>query len=411
MNEAVQVLNQTNSERKTLGRSANHKKNGSAVAKLGNKPMSWQEIRSKNGPCKTHPSTDCFMEYADFEELPNDLKVEFVNKMMDKYDIGLSQISQYLFNKGGDGLKANLRNNYDILDRIDYKKARANTGLLKFRSEVDDWKKREKAAKLADEAAAQRKRNIIWNAKFINYHEFLNLPIDGQVSYINNLIKKHNVSCSTISEYLFKVNPQTFRYHLKKNGVLDQIDKSKGGYPARCIKQIEAFDRAVKEWRGELVMEEVPVQNTIDETPKEEAQNIAHEIVLSIAEHPAEKLHEMAKEIIQSPVKEEPVVPEVYRDPIERRVEEFTKQFDHAAEKPMTMDEFEEAAGLPKIDLEFKTPWEEAKKPTDAATDNSHSTVFTSNYKSIGLDSDELDGMKLMFKNKMIEVCITVRTV
>ena len=77
----------------------------------------------------------------------------------------------------------------------------------------------------------------------------------------------------------------------------------------------------------------------------------------------------------------------------------------------MTMDEFEEAAGLPKIDLEFKAPWEEVKKPTDAATDNSHNTVFTSNYKSIGLDSDELDGMKLMFKNKMVEVCITIRTV
>lgn len=398
MNEAVQVLNQTNSERKALGRSANHKKNGSAVAKLGNKPMSWQEIRSKNGPCKTHPSTDCFMEYADFEELPNDLKVEFVNKMMDKYDIGLSQISQYLFNKGGDGLKANLRNNYDILDRIDYKKARANTGLLKFRNEVDDWKKREKAAKLADEAAAQRKRNIIWNAKFINYHEFLNLPIDGQVSYINNLIKKHNVSCSTISEYLFKVNPQTFRYHLKKNGVLDQIDKSKGGYPVRCKEQIEAFDKMVKEWRGELVMEEVPVQNIVDETPKEEPEIVTHEMPVSIEVHSTE-------EPVQPPVKEEPVVPKVpkvYRDPIERRVEEFTKRFDYAAEKPMTMDEFEEAAGLPKIDLEFKAPWEEVKKPA---------TVFTSNYTSVGLDSDELDGMKLMFKNKMVEVCITIRTV
>lgn len=407
MNEAAMVLNQTNSERKTLGRSAHHKKNGSAVAKLGNKPMSWQEIRSKNGPCKTHPSTDSFMEYADFEELPNDLKVEFVNKMMDKYDIGLSQISQYLFNKGGDGLKANLRNNYDILDRIDYKKARANTGLLKFRNEVDDWKKREKTAKLADEAEAQRKRNIIWNAEFINYYEFLNLPIDGQVSYINNLIKKHNVSCSTISEHLFKVNPQTFRYHLKKNGVLNQIDKSKGGYPARCIEQIEAFDKAVKEWRGELVMEEVPVQNIVDETPKEEPKIGTHETPVSIKAYSAEESHELGKELTTV----EPVVlevPKVYKDPIERRVEEFTKQFEP---KPLTIDEITEAAGLPKIDLEFKAPWEEAKKPTDATTDNSHSTVFTSNYKSVGLDSDELDGMKLMFKNKMVEVCITVRTV
>jgi len=42
---------------------------------------------------------------------------------------------------------------------------------------------------------------------------------------------------------------------------------------------------------------------------------------------------------------------------------------------------------------------------------NQHSTVFSANYRSVGMDCDELDALKLMFKNKLIEVCITVRTI
>lgn len=42
MNEAAQVLKQTNHERKVAGYGVHHKKGGSAVSKLGNKPMSWQ---------------------------------------------------------------------------------------------------------------------------------------------------------------------------------------------------------------------------------------------------------------------------------------------------------------------------------------------------------------------------------
>ena len=61
------------------------------------------------------------------------------------------------------------------------------------------------------------------------------------------------------------------------------------------------------------------------------------------------------------------------------------------------------------VELEIPKPIEDIRVEEPEA--NIHSTVFTSNYKSIGLDSDELDGLKLLFKNKPIEVCITVRTI
>ena len=288
MTEAAQVFNQTVGERSKQKNSAYHKKNGSAVAKLGNKRMSWQEINSKHGKEETYPSTDGFMDYASFEKLPSDLKIEFINKLMDKYDIGLQHISRHLFNKGDDGLKANLRNNFDILDKIDYKKPRANSGLLKFRDDVEEWKIREKAAKMADEAEAQRKRDIIWKGEFITYDEFKTFPADGQVAYLNNLIKKYSISASTIAKVLFQITQPTLRSHLEKLNVFDQLEKSKVGNSKTSVVRVEAFEKAVKKWRGKTVAEEPKddilenacggqtfefnpdeVKNTVDEAEKQ----------------------------------------------------------------------------------------------------------------------------------------------
>ena len=382
MTEAAQVLNKTNSERKSLGRSAYHKKNGSAVAKLGNKRMSWQEIQSKHGECKTYPSTDDFMDYSLFEELPSDLKIEFVNKMMDKYDISLSQISQFLFNKGGDGLKANLRNKFDILDKTDYRKARANTGLSKFISDIEDWKCREKAAKEIDEAEAQRKRDIIWKAEFITFDQLKEFPIDGQVAYINNLIRKYSVSIASIASCLFQINQTSLRRHFQRLGVYDQIDRSKACHGSVGQENVDAFTKIVNEWRGETVMEEDPVQNTIAVPTKEESKDIARDILLSIVGEQQEE--------------SETVEPEI--------VEESTSVDNPVTEPIVNEPEPEEPAKF-----EIPEPVEEIRAEDSKII--SHSTVFTSNYKSIGLDSDELDGLKLLFKNKQVEVCITVRTI
>ena len=274
MTEAAQVFNQTVGERSKQKNSAYHKKNGSAVAKLGNKRMSWQEINSKHGKEETYPSTDGFMDYASFEKLPSDLKIEFINKLMDKYDIGLQHISRHLFNKGDDGLKANLRNNFDILDKIEYKKSRANSGLLKFRDEVEEWKLREKAAKAADEAEAHRKRDIIWKGEFITYDEFKTFPADGQVAYLNNLIKKYSISASTIAKVLFQIAQPTLRYHLEKLNVYGQLEKSKVGNSKTSVGRVAAFEKAVKKWRGKTVVE-APKTETETETatPVEEPKN------------------------------------------------------------------------------------------------------------------------------------------
>lgn len=370
MTEAAQVLNQTNGERSKLKNSAYHKKNGSAVTKLGNKRMSWQEIQSKHGEEETFPSTDCLITYSDFVRYAPDLKVEYVNKMMDKYDIDLQHISRYLFNKGDDGLRSYLRNN-KLLNLCDYRKARSKSRLLQFQADIEEWKRREAVSKEIDEAEAQRKRNIIWNAEFIDYKEFKTLPVDGQVAYVNNLIKKYNISLTPIATYLFKIDQCSLREHFKRLKVYDQIEKSKSGNGKTGKARIATFADAVKNWRGESTLEEKP--EPVVEPVKEEFAPVATpETVIVDDERPAEETP-----VVKSTELPESNISDFYI-PVEDGVNE------------LILEELE----TPKL--------EEA---------NHHTMVFTSNYRSIGLDSDELEGMKIMCKNKLVEVCITIRTI
>lgn len=352
MNEAVTVLNQTNHERKVAGYGAHHKNGGSAVSKLGNKPLSWQEIQSKHGEEETFPSTDCLISYSDFIRYAPDLKVEYVNKMMDKYDIDLQHISRYLFNKGDDGLRSYLRNN-KLLNLCNYKKARSKSGLLQFQADIEEWKRREKAAKEIDEAEAQRKRDIIWNAEFIDYKEFKKLPVDGQVAYVNNLIKKYNISLLPIATHLFKIDQGSLREYFKRRNVYDQIEKSKSGNGKTGKARVAAFADAVRNWRGESVMEE------------------------------------KKEDITEVSVEEEPKTDETQ----ESNISSF-------------FIPVEEMSGIEVMPEQIVT---QESIATEEA--NQHSTVFSANYRSVGMDCDELDALKLMFKNKLVEVCITVRTI
>lgn len=377
MNEVAQVLNQTNHERKVAGYGVHHKKGGLAVSKLGNKPMSWQEINSKHGEEETFPSTDCLITYSDFVRYAPDLKVEYVNKMMDKYDIDLQHISRYLFNKGDDGLRSYLRNN-KLLNLCDYRKARSKSRLLQFQADIEEWKRREAVSKEIDEAEAQRKRNIIWNAEFIDYKEFKTLPVDGQVAYVNNLIKKYNISLTPIATYLFKIDQCSLREYFKRLKVYDQIEKSKSGNGKTGKARIATFADAVKNWRGESTLEEKP--EPVVEPVKEEptsittASGVVHDVLDAIVgdEKPAEETP-----VVKSTELPESNISDFYI-PVEDGVNEL-------------------------IPEELETP-----KLEDT---NRHTMVFTSNYRSIGLDSDELEGMKIMCKNKLVEVCITVRTI
>lgn len=418
MNEAAQVLRQTNHERKVAGYGAHHKKGGSAVSKLGNKPMTWQEIQSKHSEEETFPSTDCLISYSDFIRYAPDLKVEYVNKMMDKYDIDLQHISRYLFNKGDDGLRSYLRNN-KLLNLCNYKAARAKSGLLQFQADIEEWKRREKMSREIDEAEAQRKRDIIWNAEFIDYKEFKTFPIDGQVAYINNLIKKYNISLSPIATCLFKVDQGSLRDHFKRYKVYDQIEKSKSGNGKTGKVRIATFADAVNNWRGESTLEE--------KSAKEKAAEISSNLLATIigeSEPISEPVKEEPKKVelpesnisaVYIPVKqetiEEPTIEQLdisAEEMLDKRIEDLNKKL--TPDPIISVDEVFKQVGLPKINLEFTTPIvKETPKP-------SSEVYFSTRYISEkGLDRETILNkiylLASLFENEEnLEITLTVAT-
>ena len=357
MNEVASVLKQTNRERKVAGYGVHHKKGGSAVSKLGNKPLSWKEIADRHGKCESFDMTG-FPTFEEFEKFPVDLKVEYVNKLMDKYDIELQHISLYLFNKGADGLKSHLRNQRMENDRAlkfcDYQKSRAKTGLLKFQADVEDWKRREKAAKEIDEAEAQRKRDIIWNAEFITHDEFKQLPVDGQIAYVNNMIKKYNVSIGAISKILFELPKNSLRDYFNGRKVMKSIDvqSSPKGYRAEISNR--KFQDLVDEWRGVSVAKEEVVEN-----------------------EPEAVLESELSELIMENGSDDP------SDTVEKFMESIPE--------------------LPTINLEF-----DASKIDNPVYGTSFATTYISEK---GLDQDKLYLLAALFENEEnLEVSISIRT-
>lgn len=275
MNEAAQVLKQTDHERKVAGYGIHHKKGGSAVSKLGNKPMSWQEINSKHGECKEY-DLGGFMDYETFKKMDPDLEAEYVNKLCEKYHVRHEQVSKYLFELGESDLMARLK-----IKGVDKKIAKikasdvSDNAVKDFCDQIDFWRQKTEAAKIIDLSEAQRKRDIIENAELIEYDEFSNFTTDEKVLYLNSLIDKYGVSLATIERELFKLPATNLRHKLFTAGVLKQIKRGKTGYAAGVVNK--AFCEAIKIWKGESVVEE-----TIPEQSKEEAKDIARDILAAI---------------------------------------------------------------------------------------------------------------------------------
>lgn len=389
MNEAASVLKQTNHERKVAGYGAHHKKGGSAVSKLGNKPLSWQEIQSKHGPIQTY--TEGFTTYEDFKKMPPDLEAEYVNNLCTKYHIRHEEVSQILFELGENDLMSRLK--IKGVDKKILKIKRTEItedSVAIFQNDVNVWREKTEAAKIIDLSEAQRKHDIIENAEFIDYEEFSAFTIDEKVLYLNSLIDKYGVSLAAIERELFKLPVTNLRHKLDVAGVLKQIKRGKNGFNA--AKANKDFCDILKVWRGETTMAETKKENTITMQPTEDSKSVARDILASIIgedepESETKAITEADEESKSTELPESYILIEKEPEAVEAELEETL------VNTPVKIETIEKSDDI------------------SAVESNRHNTVFSANYRSIGMDCDELDALKLMFKNKLVEVCITVRTI
>ena len=412
MNEAAQVLKQTNHERKVAGYGVHHKKGGSAVSKFGNKPMSWQEINSKHGECKEF-DLGGFMDYETFKKMDPDLEVEYVNKLCEKYHVRHEQVSKYLFELGESDLMARLK-----IKGVDKKIAKikasdvSNDAVKDFRDRIDFWRQKTEAAKIIDLSEAQRKHNIIENAEFIEYEEFSGFTTDEKVLYLNSLIDKYGVSITAIERELFKFTSGRLRYQLETAGVLRNVKRGRMGTAG--IKANAAFCEALKEWRGESVVEEKT--ETAAEPVKEEPSEVARDILAAIIGEEPKKPSDVIAKILQVDKVEKPA--EVAAE--ESKKDDFPESNISAVYIPVTRETFDDSVEeMPEDPLETVADVEAFVEQPDipkAASKPSSEVYFSTRYISEkGLDREQIMNkiylLASLFENEEnLEITLTVAT-
>lgn len=107
MSDEEFIYRQDIKEKKMTGRGAFHKKGGSKSKKC-NFPsdyMTRKEKQALNGEVMSY-NPNKFYSYAEFKQLPMEYQVKYVNSLMDKYQIGLSNVSTTLFGLSKSGLYA-----------------------------------------------------------------------------------------------------------------------------------------------------------------------------------------------------------------------------------------------------------------------------------------------------------------
>ena len=139
MTDAAFVLQETNSERSIIKKSAQHKKGGSKskMCSLPSDRLTKKELEAKNGPINCWKLTD-FYTWEQFKLMPQDIQIEWLNRLIDTYGVGLQVISVDAFNMSHYTLNKYLEN-HKIADKIhkgNLKKSKQPEGSRKLREDI-----------------------------------------------------------------------------------------------------------------------------------------------------------------------------------------------------------------------------------------------------------------------------------
>lgn len=104
------IYRQDIKEKKSAGRGAFYKKNGSKSKKcsLPSDFMSRKEIKKLSGECNSWSMKE-FYSYKEFKKMPDDLALQYVNSLINRFNIGIGIISEDVMGCTSMALKNNLK--------------------------------------------------------------------------------------------------------------------------------------------------------------------------------------------------------------------------------------------------------------------------------------------------------------
>ena len=135
------VFRQDIREKKSAGRGAFHKKNGSKSKKctLPSDYMTRKEKMAMSGECKTYDMKK-FYTHEEFKQFPDDIKLQYLNSLINRYDVTIAAIAEELFHITPTGLYKYLRK-HELLQYINKapngKSTRALQGRARLMSAIE----------------------------------------------------------------------------------------------------------------------------------------------------------------------------------------------------------------------------------------------------------------------------------
>ena len=278
MTDAAYTFNQTVSERTVQKRSALCKKNGPRTQKLGNKPLTNDEIDEKHGPVMTY-DLNRFLSFNEFREMPIDIQIEYLNKLQDKYDIGLKHIDEYLFNHRDPNILRSHCKLKGYLNQVGIMKKRGKTGLNQFRFDIAESKRNMILEPVIDFQEAKAK--VTDKPTFATWDEFKAMLDEDKVIFINRILAEYKgLGLTTIDEHLFHKTPGVLKNLFNRRNIADKIENRRhvGGNTKTLSDVRNQFLNDVDAWRAKkseakddedkkILKKEEPVQMAIEEIP------------------------------------------------------------------------------------------------------------------------------------------------
>lgn len=116
MTDEEYLFRLTEKERKRIARGDKNKiRQGGRIVRLPSDNLSRKEREALNGPVKIYMKKD-FYTWEEFKALPSDLKVAWVNSIINRYGAGVETISEIVFGCS----KKNLRNHLTRIGEIQF---------------------------------------------------------------------------------------------------------------------------------------------------------------------------------------------------------------------------------------------------------------------------------------------------
>ena len=110
MDDAEYIFRADSREKKNIAHSAYHRKGGSKSRRctLPHEKMTKGELKKMSGPVKEW-KMDEFYSWEEFLEMPDDLKPEYLNGIMERFRVGLGAVAKYVFGKSQPTLNRHLQ--------------------------------------------------------------------------------------------------------------------------------------------------------------------------------------------------------------------------------------------------------------------------------------------------------------